>query len=262
MVKLNCSAIPANLIESELFGHEKGSFTGAIERRVGKFELANRGTLFLDEIGEMPLDMQVKLLRAIQEREIERVGGKTSVKIDVRIIAATNRNLAQEVAEGKFRSDLYYRLNVFPIFLPPLRDRIDDIPSLVSYFIDKLSKKTGRNVSRISEKAMASLLQYTWPGNVRELEHLLERSMLVTKGTMIKDVPLQFNFASDKAFVDTDNFKTLEQAEREYIVQVLNKCGGKVYGPGGAAHVLGLKRSTLLSKIKKLGISREKTAFR
>jgi len=262
MVKLNCSAIPANLIESELFGHERGSFTGAIERRIGKFELANNGTLFLDEIGEMPLDMQVKLLRALQEKEIERIGGKSTIKVNVRIIAATNRNLAQEVAEGRFRMDLYYRLNVFPIMLPPLRERTHDIPALITYFIDKLSKKLGKNVTKISERAMTTLTQYSWPGNVRELEHLLERCILIANGNTIYDVPLVLNFATDeKAATETERFKTLEQAEKDYIIQTLNRCNGKVYGPGGAAELLGLKRSTLISKMVKLGIVKKKTSY-
>lgn len=262
MVKLNCSAIPPNLIESELFGHEKGSFTGAIERRIGKFELANKGTLFLDEIGEMPLEMQTKLLRAIQEREIERVGGKFTMRVDVRIIAATNRNLRQEVAEGRFRSDLYYRLNVFPIVVPALRDRKDDIPTLVSYFIDKMSKKTGKNISSISERAMKELLDYAWPGNVRELEHLIERSLLMASGNMIREIPLWGNLYADARGDYTEANRTLEEVERDYIIQVLNKCKGKVYGQGGAAELLGMKRSTLISRMKKLGIVKERATYK
>jgi formate hydrogenlyase transcriptional activator len=261
MVKLNCSAIPPNLIESELFGHEKGSFTGAIERRIGKFELANKGTLFLDEIGEMPLEMQTKLLRAIQEREIERVGGKFTMHVDVRIIAATNRNLRQEVTEGRFRSDLYYRLNVFPIVLPALRDRKEDIPTLVSHFIDKMSKKTGKNISSISERAMKELLDYAWPGNVRELEHLIERSLLMANGNMIREIPLWGNLYADARGDYTEVTRTLEEVERDYIIQVLNKCKGKVYGQGGAAELLGMKRSTLISRMKKLGIVKERATY-
>lgn len=260
MVKVNCAVLPPNLIESELFGHEKGSFTGATERRIGKFELANNGTLFLDEIGEMPLDLQVKLLRAIQEREIERIGGKSTIKINVRLIAATNRPLHQEVEKGRFRQDLYYRLNVFPITLPPLRERKEDIPALVSHFMDRFAKNTGKKIKHISGKAMKELMAYSWPGNVRELEHLMERSVLMTPGNTIREVHLPVNNKDEiKKRLEDEYLKTHEENERDHIIRVLNKCNGKIYGPGGAAAILQLKVSTLNSKIRKLGIRKNKT---
>ncbi len=262
MVKVNCAALPANLIESELFGHERGSFTGAIERRIGKFELANHGTLFLDEIGEMPLDLQVKLLRAIQEREIERIGGKSTIKTDVRIIAATNRNLQKEVAEGRFRSDLYYRLNVFPIVLPPLRDRKEDISLLAAHFIERFARSAGRRNIRLSSTAMKQLTAYNWPGNVRELEHVLERSILLTQGNIIREIHLSSQPKSETKVRQEEDFsRTLDEMERDYILGVLNKCKGKVFGPGGAAEILGLHVSTLNHRIKKLGIQKEHTYF-
>lgn len=255
MVKINCGAVPKNLIESELFGHEKGAFTGAIERRIGKFELAHGSTLFLDEVGEMPLDLQVKLLRALQEREIDRVGGKTTIKIDVRVIAATNRSLDQEVELGNFRSDLFYRLNVFPITLPPLRDRKEDIPVLALHFIQRLSERLGKNVCTISNPALQKMLRYSWPGNVREMEHLLERTVLMTKDATIKEFDLP-NSERNKKKVQEENtsIKSLAENEREYILFVLGKTNGKVRGPGGAAELLKLPSSTLQSKMKKLGI--------
>lgn len=263
MVKVNCAALPASLIESELFGHERGSFTGATERRVGKFELANRGTLFLDEIGEMPMDLQVKLLRAIQEREIERVGGRDTIKVDVRIIAATNRNLLNEVNEGRFRSDLYYRLNVFPITLPPLRSRKEDIPALASHFVDKFSKNNGKKISQISSNAMKELTAYNWPGNVRELEHLIERSILMSVGSVIRHMHLPNIKSEDSKSATADIYsKTHEENERDYIIAVLNSCGGKIYGVGGAAQILDLKVGTLNSKIKKLGIRKEQIIYK
>jgi formate hydrogenlyase transcriptional activator len=263
MVKVNCAALPANLIESELFGHERGSFTGAIERRIGKFELANHGSLFLDEIGEMPVDLQVKLLRAIQEKEIERVGGKTTIKTDVRIIAATNRDLQKEVEEGRFRRDLYYRLNVFPITLPPLRERKEDIPVLVSHFIGKYAKSTGKKITDISGKAMKELQAYSWPGNVRELEHLIERSILTTNGSVIKEIHLPINKREAlKNSAASDYLKTHEENERDYIINVLNNCKGKIFGTAGAAEILNLNVSTLNSKIKKLGIKKEKSFYK
>ena len=255
MVKVNCAAIPANLIESELFGHEKGSFTGATDRRIGKFELAHNSTLFLDEIGEMPMELQVKLLRALQEKEIERVGGKSTIKTDVRIIAASNRNLYEEINAGKFRSDLFYRLNVFPITLPPLRERKEDIPDLAYHFIERLSQKLGRPVSSISQKALEEMLQYNWPGNIRELEHLIERSLLMTRGTIIKEIYLPKSDVHQKSVrKDEESIKSFAQNEREYILSILKKSNGKVRGPGGAAELLDLPPSTLQSKMKKLGI--------
>lgn len=263
MVKVNCAAMPASLIESELFGHEKGSFTGATERRIGKFELANNGTLFLDEIGEMPPDLQVKLLRALQEKEIERIGGKTTIRVNVRIIAATNRDLQKEVAEGRFRNDLFYRLNVFPITLPPLRNRKEDIPMLVSYFMHKYTKNTGRQIKGISARAMNELVAYHWPGNVRELEHLIERCVLISPGSTIKEVHLPIRNREElKPAPEEEYIKTHEENERDHIIRVLNKCNGKVFGPGGAAETLGLHVSTLNSKMKKLGIGKDKIIFR
>ncbi|MBP0904299.1 sigma 54-interacting transcriptional regulator [Mariniflexile gromovii] len=259
LVKLNCAAIPESLIESELFGHEKGSFTGATERRLGKFELANKGTLFLDEIGEMTLDLQVKLLRALQEKEIERVGGKEVIKTDVRIIAATNRDLKKEVEAGRFRSDLYYRLNVFPITLPPLRERREDIPLLVSHFINVIFKKMGKKINGISHKCLTQLMAYPWPGNIRELEHQLERSILLTgNGDIIKDVHLPKDSLAFDGLSKLDfHVKTIDENERDHILSVLKRCQGKVYGPGGAAELLGVPHNTLYSKMRKLNISRE-----
>ncbi len=266
MVKVNCAALPEHLIESELFGHERGSFTGAIDRKIGKFELANDSTLFLDEIGEMPMDLQVKLLRAIQEREIERVGGKGTIKINVRIIAATNRPLHLEVMEGRFRSDLYYRLNVFPICMPALRERIEDIPLLVEHFIKKLSRSTGRRVMDIAPEALRELMTYSWPGNIRELENLIERSLLLTKGDVINKIFLPASSIKTEAVVNTASVhgsdallkKTLDENERDYIVAVLRQCKGKISGPGGAAAILGVPSSTLNSKMRKLGIRKER----
>lgn len=256
-VKINCSALPASLIESELFGHEKGSFTGASERRIGKFEQADNGTLFLDEIGDMPLEMQAKLLRAIQEKEIERVGGNLSIKVNVRIIAATNCNLEKEVADGRFRLDLYYRLNVFPIQLPPLRERKEDIGLLARHFIAVYSSKTGKNVTEISESALKSLLLYQWPGNIRELENLIERSILLAKTDTIEHIPLP---AFDEVKINNNSnewyFKTIQENEREHIINVLEKCNGRIRGAGGASEILGLPPTTLASRMQKLGIKR------
>lgn len=263
MVKVNCAALPPDLVESELFGHEKGSFSGALQRRIGKFELASKGTLFLDEIGELPPDMQAKLLRAIQEREIERIGGKASIPVDLRIIAATNRNLAEDVACGRFRADLYYRLNVFPIVLPPLRERRDDIVLLSDYFIARFSKKYGKKITKLSSKATKELISYPWPGNVRELEHQIERSVLLTKSNVITEVHLpMFNAPATQPQLAAIFDKTHQENEKDYIIQILNKCNGKVYGPGGAAQILNLKVGTLNSKIKKLGIVKEQGQFK
>ena len=259
MVKVNCAALPANLIESELFGHERGSFTGATDRRIGKFELANNGTLFLDEIGEMPLDLQVKLLRALQEREIERVGGRNTIKVNVRIIAATNRDLESEMKAGRFRMDLYYRLNIFPICLPPLRERKLDIPALASYFIDRFAKKAGKRINKLSNSAFQELIDYPWPGNIRELEHQIERSVLLSTDDTIKQIllPVQKQHGApairDKEIV----IKTIEENERDHILAIIKHCKGRISGRGGAAELLGIPPSTLNSKVKKLGIKRE-----
>ncbi|MGQ7856756.1 sigma-54 interaction domain-containing protein [Pedobacter sp. WC2501] len=258
LVRVNCAAIPASLAESELFGHEKGSFTGATERRIGKFELAHNGTLFLDEIGELSIDLQVKLLRALQEKEIERIGGKGLIKTNVRIIAATNRNLLKEVEKGNFRSDLYYRLNVFPISMPPLRDRLDDIPHLTTFFIERISKKTGRQVNAISKSALNKLMLYPWPGNVRELEHLIERSILLTSGSILKEIHLP-KIDRNEAINNSEEqkIKSIHENERDHILSILKLCKGKISGIGGAAEVLNIPATTLNSKIKKFKIKRE-----
>ncbi len=261
MVRVNCAALPPNLIESELFGHEKGSFTGATDRRIGKFELADKGTLFLDEIGEMPPELQVKLLRALQEREIERVGGHGPIKIDVRVIAATNRVLEKEVQNGRFRKDLYYRLNVFPILLPPLRERKEDIPALVTHFVARFAQSNGRNITQTSRKALHALTTYSWPGNIRELEHLIERSVLMCTGHTLNHVaiPQAGPHGNSAGAVPLPTYvKNFADNERDHILHALKTCNGKVYGPGGAAGLLGLKVSTLNSKILKLGIQKGK----
>jgi len=255
IVVVNCAALPISLIESELFGHEKGSFTGANVRRIGKFEQANGGTIFLDEIGELPLDAQVKLLRVLQEKEIERVGGDTTVKVDVRIVAATNRNLEHEVAEGRFRLDLYYRLNVFPIELPPLRDRIEDVISLADYFLKKFNIKARKQLTGFSNSALQELRKYNWPGNIRELEHLIERSTLLATGTEITHIDLPAAIPTAQTNTSSGGgVKSLEEMEREHILHALNTCGGKVFGPGGAAELLKIPATSLYSKMKKLGI--------
>jgi len=259
MVKVNCAALPANLIESELFGHERGSFTGATERRLGKFELANQGTLFLDEIGDMPLELQVKLLRALQEKEIERVGGRNTIKVDVRIIAATNRDLEKEMAAGRFRTDLFYRLNIFPITLPALRERKEDIPNLALYFIERFAKKSGKEINTFSNKALQELINYHWPGNIRELEHLIERSILLTNGDTIKQIhlPNQSQQAIRPEPEDDFVIKTIDENERDYILKTLKYCNGKIGGQHGAASLLGVPTSTLNSKMKRLGIKKD-----
>jgi formate hydrogenlyase transcriptional activator len=258
MIKVNCATLPANLIESELFGHERGSFTGATERRIGKFELANNSTLFLDEVGELPLELQVKLLRVLQEREIERIGGRVTFKVDVRIIAATNRELEKEVIEGRFRADLYYRLNIFPINLPSLRARRDDIPVLANYFIQKLSKKLGIKISRIGKYAMHEITTYDWPGNIRELEHVIERSILLADGDVINDICLPARRDNGlKISPNEFTIKTIEENERDHILGMLKYCKGRVGGYKGAAEFLGVPPSTLSSKLKRLGIKKE-----
>ncbi len=259
LVKVNCAALPATLIESELFGHEKGAFTGATDKRTGKFAQANGGTIFLDEIGDMPVDLQVKLLRVLQEKEIEPVGGRSSIKIDVRVIAATNRNLQKEVAEGRFRLDLYYRLNVFPIELPSLKERMDDLSALIHHFITVYNRKSGKRISGVSDKVLKNMMAYSWPGNIRELEHVIERSVLLAKGTIIEEFLLPVTH-SKEAFIPNHNFsmKTIHENERDYIIEVLKKCNGRVWGSGGAAEILNVPPSTLKSKMKKLGIQKER----
>ncbi len=256
MVKVNCAALPANLIESELFGHERGAFTGAIDRRIGKFELANNSTLFLDEVGELPLEAQAKLLRVIQERELERIGGKQTVKINARLIVATNRNLEEEVKAGRFRADLFFRLNVFPINLPPLRDRPEDIEPLTHFFVQKYSRNTGRKIRKVAPKVIHQLRSYTWPGNVRELEHLLERSIILTTDDILKDVYLPDKTSQQPQDQANLLSRSLEEVERSYIIEALKRCAGKISGAGGAAEILKIPGNTLHSKMKKLGIAK------
>jgi formate hydrogenlyase transcriptional activator len=256
MVKVNCAALPANLIESELFGHERGAFTGAVDKRIGKFELANHSTLFLDEIGELPLEAQSKLLRVIQERELERVGGKQIIKIDVRLIAATNRNLEDEVKAGRFRADLYFRLNVFPISLPPLRNRSEDIEPLAHFFVEKYSRNTGRKIKKVAPKVIQQLRSYTWPGNVREMEHLIERSILLTTDGMLTEVYIPQNTYAEKQEPAYLSNRSMEEVERSHIIETLKRCAGKISGTGSAAEVLKIPGNTLHSKMKKLNISK------
>jgi DNA-binding NtrC family response regulator len=260
LIKINCAALPVNLVESELFGHEKGAFTGATDKRIGKFELANKGTIFLDEIGEIPLELQAKLLRVLQEKEIERVGGSGPIKVDVRIVAATNRNLEKEVGAGRFRLDLYYRLNIFPILVPALRDRAEDIPLLVDYFIKNFNGKTGKSVRGISHQLQQKMAQYSWPGNIRELENLTERGVLMAKNDLIQDIdfPNINGLFGDKTRLEDAYMpvKSIDENERDHIISVLKKCGGKIYGAGGAAELLGVPPTTLNSKMKRLDIKK------
>lgn len=257
LVIINCGAIPENLAESLLFGHEKGAFTGALDRRIGKFELADGGTIFLDEIGEMSLELQVKLLRVLQEREIERVGGTSPMKIDVRIIAATNKNLEEEVAAGRFRMDLYYRLHVFPIMVPPLKKRKEDIPDLANHFITIYSEKMGRKAPVLSDFASQQIMNYNWPGNIRELEHVMQRAILLTEGNTIKEIELSMSpKMHPEQPSESFSIKTILENERDYILYILKKCNGKISGAGGAAEILDIHPSTLNSKIKKLEIKK------
>jgi chemotaxis protein methyltransferase CheR len=252
LIKINCATLPANLIESELFGHEKGSFTSAGAKHKGRFEVANGSSLFLDEIGELPIELQAKLLRVIEDGEFERLGSTKTLKVDVRIIAATNRNLEKDIKEGRFREDLWYRLNVYPITLPPLRDRIEDIPLLVKYFMDTLTRKLGKDLVSVSEKSMKVLQNYTWPGNVRELQNVLERSLIGTFGSKLK---LSETLSqSDKK--QSEGFKSLQDMERNYIVSVLEETSWKISGKNSASKILELDRSTLRAKMKKLGIKK------
>jgi PAS domain S-box-containing protein len=253
-VKLNCSAIPFGLLESELFGHEKGAFTGAISQRIGRLELAHMGTLFLDEIGDLPLELQPKLLRALQEKEIERLGGRRTITVDVRLIAATNRDLTKMVKAGEFRSDLYYRLRVFPITIPPLRERSTDIPLLVNYFVNKHAKRMNKHIETIQQETMAALRAWPWPGNVRELENFIERAVILTPGPTLRAPLAELEMFEEESPATSDpNFHA---AEREHILRVLRETRGMIGGSGGAAEKLGLKRTTLNSKLRKLGIER------
>ncbi len=257
LIKLNCAVLPPQLLESELFGHEKGAFTGAEKRRIGKFELAHKSTIFLDEIGELPIALQAKLLRIIQEKEFERLGGNEVIKTNVRVIAATNRKLKDEIFKGNFRSDLFFRLNVFPIKLPPLRERPEDIPLLSAYFLEKKSKQMGKRISSISSSSLKKLMGYNWPGNIRELEHVIERAILLNKGSILS-INLEKQTIENNVNTSNNPFrvKTLKNAERELILNTLKFCGGKIRGAGGAAELLDINPTTLDSRIKKLGITK------
>ncbi|MEJ2231520.1 MAG: sigma 54-interacting transcriptional regulator, partial [Nitrospirales bacterium] len=252
-VKINCAAIPTGLLESELFGHEKGAFTGAIAQKVGRFELANRGTLFLDEIGEVPLELQSKMLRVLQEQEFERLGGTRTIRVDVRLVAATNRDLMHMVEAGLFRSDLYYRLNVFPITVPPLRDRQEDIPILVRYFAQRYATRMKKPIETIPIKTMERLARYPWPGNIRELENLIERAVILSSGSELSVPLMELKSAIPP---QPQPMATLESAERDHILRVLQDTKWVIGGSSGTAARLGMKRTTLISKMKKLGISR------
>jgi formate hydrogenlyase transcriptional activator len=267
-VKLNCAAIPTGLLESELFGHEKGAFTGAISQKIGRLELAHKGTLFLDEVGEIPLELQPKLLRVLQDQEFERLGGTRTIRVDVRILAATNRDVSKAVATHEFRSDLYYRLHVFPIRLPALRQRAEDIPILVHYFVQKFALRMNKRIESIPSETMRALEQWQWPGNIRELENFMERSVILTDGPSLR-VPVdelgaifeqQRSEAHLGATASISSRGTLEELERQYIVQVLRQSGGVVSGSHGAAARLGMKRTTLQSKMQRLAIRREEYA--
>jgi formate hydrogenlyase transcriptional activator len=253
-VKVNCAAIPLGLLESELFGHEKGSFTGAIAQKLGRFELADKGTLFLDEIGDIPQELQPKLLRVLQEREFERLGSTRTQHVNLRVLAATNASLTQMVAEKKFRTDLYYRLNVFPIAVPPLRDRHEDIPLLVRYFANKYARRMGKQIESIPKETMDALSRYSWPGNIRELQNLMERAALLSTGPSLR-VPLA-EILSESGDSAASGGNALEQTKREQIVRALRESSWTVGGAGGAAARLGLKRTSLAYKMQKLGISR------
>jgi formate hydrogenlyase transcriptional activator len=252
-IKLNCAAIPFDLLESELFGHERGAFTGAIARKIGRFELADKGTLFLDEVGDIPPALQPKLLRVLQEQEFERLGSTRTHRVDVRLVAATNRNLVDMVKRNEFRSDLYYRLNVFPISLPPLRERRADIPALVTHFVELYGRRMGKQIEHIPPDTMSALCSYQWPGNIRELQNFIERSVIVTSGNVLHPPLTSLKSA---AAADSIGAITLEDAERDHILKTLEHTRWVVSGPNGAATRLGIKRSTLYFRMQKLGISR------
>jgi len=258
LVKVNCATLPANLIESELFGHEKGAFTGALERKIGRFELADGGTIFLDEIGELPVELQSKLLRVLQEGEFERLGNPKTMKVNVRVIAATNRHLQTAIEKKEFREDLYYRLNVFPIQCPPLRERKEDIPLLVKHFLKKHEGKMGKKITNVATKVVDALIDYDWPGNIRELENLIERAMILNPGNS-----LEYGEWLPKANASTKNEngrpsrQKLEEVERDHIIETLKKVNWKVSGENGAAKILGLNPTTLEARMKKLGIKRD-----
>jgi transcriptional regulator with GAF, ATPase, and Fis domain len=275
LIRVNCAALPAGLVESELFGHEKGAFSGAIARRLGRFELADGGTIFLDEVGELPAEAQVKLLRVLQEREFDRVGGAAPIKVDVRVIAASNRDLGKAVEEKTFRDDLYYRLNVFPVHLPPLRERRDDIPLLVHYLVNKFALRIGKHLDGVSQETMERLREYPWPGNVRELENVLERAVILTTGSMLEIAadllpsPAESRKENGAApplkrderggMPDETNrseVETLQSVERSYILSILQQTNWIINGPRGAAQILGLHPNTLRNRMKKLGVKR------
>jgi len=252
LIKLNCAAIPSGLLESELFGHEKGAFTGAIMRKPGRFEVADKGTLFLDEVGDIPLELQAKLLRVLQEHEFERLGSTRTQQVDVRVIAATHRDLKQMVEEGAFRSDLYYRLHVFPLTVPPLRERREDIPSIVRHFVEKYSQRMNRQIETISPRTMEVLKDYAWPGNVRELQNFIERAVILSPGTSLR-APLE-ELTYQTVQTSPTHLSTLEEMEREHVLRALKESNWVTGGPKGAAAKLGMKRTTLAYRIRKLGI--------
>ena len=252
-IKLNCAAIPFDLLESELFGHEKGAFTGAIAQKIGRFELADKGTLFLDEVGDIPLALQPKLLRVLQEQEFERLGSGRTHQVDVRLVAATHRNLVEMVKRNEFRSDLYYRLNVFPVPLPPLRARREDIPALVEHFMEIYAHRMGRQIDQISTETMSELTSYSWPGNIRELQNFIERSVILTSGNVLESPLASLRNAAEAQSLGPI---TMEDAERDHIRKTLEQTRWVVSGPNGAAARLGIKRSTLYFRMQKLGISR------
>jgi len=256
MITVNCASLPANLIESELFGRERGAFTGANARQIGRFELADHGTIFLDEIGEMPLELQSKLLRVIQDGEFERLGSPRTIKVDVRIIAASNRNLEDEIKNGRFREDLFYRLNVFPITMPPLRQRKEDIPLLVNYFVAKFNKKIGKRIETVSKDTLSALQESHWPGNVRELESVIERAVIISQGSALQVLDRFDTFRNSGVLVGQD-VKALVELERDLILQVLQKTGWRIEGEKGAALLLGLNPSTLRFRMRKYGIIRQ-----
>jgi formate hydrogenlyase transcriptional activator len=255
LVKVNCAALPASLIESELFGHEKGAFTGALTKKIGRFELADKGTIFLDEIGELPLELQTKLLRVLQEGEFERLGNSSTMKVDVRVIAATNRDLENAILKKEFREDLYYRINVFPLVVPPLRERRDDIPILINHFIQKYSKKIGKKIDAVAEDAMETLMNYHWPGNIRELENVIERSIIISNSKIIENG----DWLPGRTMPDSSLYlNTLDEIEKQHIIKTLEHTGWRVSGNKGAAKILDLKPTTLEARMKKLGIVRNK----
>jgi transcriptional regulator with GAF, ATPase, and Fis domain len=252
-VRLNCAAIPLDLLESELFGHEKGAFTGAIAQKIGRFELADKGTLLLDEVGDIPPALQPKLLRVLQEQEFERLGGTRTHHVDVRLVAATNRDLAEMVRRGEFRIDLYYRLNVFPILLPPLRARREDIPALVTHFVDIFGRRMGKHIAHVPASTMDALCSYPWPGNIRELQNLIERAVILSNDGVL---PNPLSSAEIQSVIAAPSAATLRDSERSLILRTLQAVGWVIGGPRGAAAQLGLKRPTLIHKMKRLGISR------